>query len=50
MLYLYGGYCKLKKGKNAKGHVYTDVWGVKLNPELKGLKWEKKKKAGVFPE
>lgn len=45
-----GGYCKVNKGKNAKGLVYTDLWSVKLNSDLKNCTWEKRKKAGVFPE
>ncbi|KAH8548731.1 galactose oxidase [Umbelopsis sp. PMI_123] len=47
---LYGGYCKqYTKGQRAKGIVHTDTWLLKMNTDLKGIKWEKRKKSGFAP-
>jgi len=47
---LYGGYCKqYTKGQRAKGIVHTDTWLLKMNTDLKAIKWEKRKKSGFAP-
>ncbi|KAJ2955639.1 hypothetical protein NQZ79_g8381 [Umbelopsis isabellina] len=47
---LYGGYCKqYTKGQRAKGIVHTDTWLLRMTPDLKGVKWEKRKKSGFAP-
>jgi len=48
--FIIGGYCKLNKGKSSKGLVHTDIWCIKLTLDLKNMKWEKKKRVGVYPE
>ncbi|KAI9208115.1 galactose oxidase [Polychytrium aggregatum] len=47
---LYGGYCKeVIKGQKARGLVHTDAWILKMTPDLKNLKWERKKRNASAP-
>ncbi|KAF9366119.1 hypothetical protein BGX34_006120 [Mortierella sp. NVP85] len=47
---LYGGYCKeYTKGQRPKGIVHTDTWLLKMNADIKQIRWEKKKKSGSAP-
>ncbi|KAK3809541.1 MAG: galactose oxidase, partial [Benniella sp.] len=47
---LYGGYCKeYTKGQRPKGIVHTDTWLLKMNADVKQIRWEKKKKSGSAP-
>lgn len=47
---IYGGYCKtkLKKGVQ-KGKVLTDAWLVKMKPDAKGIRFERRRKQGFVP-
>lgn len=64
-LTIYGGYCRVpvapkggapKKGKptaatsaRTVGLVHTDLWSLKLTPDFKNVKWERRKRAGFAP-
>jgi len=50
VLHLYGGYTKTNtQGEKSQGVVHTDMWSMTLNPQLKNLHWEKKKKSPFTP-
>lgn len=47
---IWGGYSKVKAGKGLqKGKVHTDSWLLKMKPDLKGVRWERRKKAPFAP-
>lgn len=47
---IYGGYCKVVvKGEKAKGMVHGDMWVLKMSSEMNQIKWERKKKSGIYP-
>ena len=47
---IWGGYSKVKAGKGLqKGKVHTDAWLLKMKPDLKGVRWERRKKAPFAP-
>lgn len=47
---IWGGYTKVKAGKGLqKGKVLTDSWLLKMKPDLKGIRWERRKKAPFAP-
>lgn len=36
-------------GYNIITHTFKDTWLLKMTPDLKGVKWEKRKKSGFAP-
>lgn len=47
---LHGGYCKeYVKGKRPQGIALDDTWLLKMDLDLKQIKWEKRKKIGYVP-
>jgi N-acetylneuraminic acid mutarotase len=47
---LLGGYSQTKlKGKKFVGMMYTDSWALKMNTDLKSIKWDKLRKPGGTP-
>lgn len=47
---IYGGYCKSKAKKGVqKGKVLTDAWLVKMKPDPKGIRFERRRKQGFTP-
>ncbi|KAG8822139.1 hypothetical protein FRC17_009643 [Serendipita sp. 399] len=45
-----GGYCKeYVKGKRPQGIALDDTWLLKMDLDLKNIKWEKRKKIGYAP-
>lgn len=47
---IWGGYSKVKAGKGLqKGKVHTDSWLLKMKSDLKGVRWERRKKAPFAP-
>ncbi|KAG8821952.1 hypothetical protein FRC17_009698 [Serendipita sp. 399] len=49
-LFLFGGYCKeYVKGKRPQGIALDDTWLLKMDLDLKNIKWEKRKKIGYAP-
>ena len=46
LLFIYGGYSKITKGKLSKGVQHMDAWSMRFNTDLVQLKWEKKRKIG----
>ncbi|KAG8833934.1 hypothetical protein FRC18_002863 [Serendipita sp. 400] len=47
---LHGGYCKeYVKGKRPQGIALDDTWLLKMDSDLKNIKWEKRKKIGYAP-
>ncbi|ANB15158.1 Kel3p [Sugiyamaella lignohabitans] len=47
---IWGGYSKVKAGKGLqKGKVHTDSWLLKMKSDLKGVRWERRKKSGFAP-
>ena len=47
---LLGGYSQTKlKGKKSVGMMYTDAWALKMNTDLKAIKWDKLRKPGGTP-
>ena len=50
ILYIYGGYTKITaQGQKTKGFVHTDMWTMKLSPDLKNMHWERKKRYALSP-
>ncbi|KAI9168476.1 Kelch repeat-containing protein 3 [Blastocladiella emersonii ATCC 22665] len=49
-VFVYGGYCKqFVKGQKVKGVTHTDLWALKMTPDLKHMRWERRKKMGYYP-
>lgn len=47
---IWGGYSKVKGPKGTqKGKVHTDAWLLKMKSDLKGVRWERRKKAPYAP-
>lgn len=47
---LWGGYSKVKAGRGLqKGKVHVDSWLLKMKPDLKGVRWERRKRGGYAP-
>lgn len=47
---LYGGYCKVKAGKNLqKGKVLSDGWTLKMKSDLTQVRWDRRRKVGWQP-
>ncbi|KZV91213.1 hypothetical protein EXIGLDRAFT_719583 [Exidia glandulosa HHB12029] len=47
---LHGGYCKeYVKGKKVQGVALDDTWFLKMDTEVKAIKWSKRKKIGYAP-
>lgn len=47
---IWGGYSKVKGPKGTqKGKLHTDSWLLKMKPDLKGVRWERRKKAPYAP-
>lgn len=47
---IWGGYSKVKAARDTqKGKVHTDAWLLKMKPDLKGVTWERRKKAKFAP-
>ncbi|KAI8926755.1 hypothetical protein BC831DRAFT_455314 [Entophlyctis helioformis] len=44
---LFGGYSKVfVKGKKPVGVVHSDVWVLKMSPQVESIRWERRKKPG----
>lgn len=47
---IWGGYSKIKGPRGTqKGKVHSDSWLLKMKPDLKGVRWERRKKAPYAP-
>lgn len=47
---IWGGYSKVNAGKGRqKGKVHTDAWLLKMKPDLKNVRWERRRKAPFAP-
>lgn len=49
---LWGGYSKVKAQRNKtvqKGKGHVDTWFLKMKADLKGVRWERRKKSGFAP-
>lgn len=47
---VWGGYSKVKASKGLqKGKVHVDGWLLKMKSDLKGVRWERRKKGGFAP-
>ncbi|KAK9456957.1 hypothetical protein V1511DRAFT_495775 [Dipodascopsis uninucleata] len=47
---LWGGYSKVKNSqKKIVGKVHTDTWNLRLTPDLKAVRWERRRKSAWAP-